>query len=216
MIMNGRHRLVLILAGLLVSAGAGATDVRVSGLFTDKAVVQIDGGPLQTLSVGQKSAEGVVLVSVERDAATFDVEGKRMTLGLGHARMATSAPTVEFTVLTADVQGHFYTDGQVNGRSVRFVVDTGATLISLPASEARRLSIDYQKGKKALLRTANGNVSGYLIKLDTVSLGSVTIYGVDAVVIEGSGLASALLGMSFLNRMNMKREGDIMTLTRRY
>ena len=216
MIMNGRHRLVLILAGLLVSAGAGATDVRVSGLFTDKAVVQIDGGPLQTLSVGQKSAEGVVLVSVERDAATFDIEGKRMTVGLGHARMATSEPTVESTVLTADVQGHFYTDGQVNGRSVRFVVDTGATLISLPASEARRLSIDYQKGKKALLRTANGNVSGYLIKLDTVSLGSVTIYGVDAVVIEGSGLASALLGMSFLNRMNMKREGDIMTLTRRY
>ena len=216
MIMNGRHRLVLILAGLLVSPGAGAADVRVSGLFTNKAVVQIDGGPLQTLSVGQKSAEGVVLVSVERDAATFDIEGKRMTLGLGHVRMATSAPTVEFTVLTADVQGHFYTDGQVNGRSVRFVVDTGATLISLPASEARRLSIDYQKGKKALLRTANGNVSGYLIKLDTVSIGSVTIYGVDAVVIESRGLASALLGMSFLNRMNMKREGDIMTLTRRY
>ena len=216
MIMKGRHRLVLILTGLLVSVGAGATDVRVSGLFTNKAVVQIDGGPLQTLSVGQKSAEGVVLVSVERDAATFDTEGKRITLGLERARMATSVPTVDSTVLTADVQGHFYTDGQVNGRSVRFVVDTGATLISLPVGEARRLSIDYQKGKRALMRTANGNVSGYLIKLDTVSIGGVTIYGVDAVVIEGNALASALLGMSFLNRMNMKREGDIMTLTRRY
>ena len=216
MSMNRCHRLVWVVAGLLISAGVNAMDVRVSGLFTDKALVQIDGGPLQTLSVGQKSAEGVTLVSVERDAATFDIEGKRMTLGMGHARMVTSDPIRESTVLTADVQGHFYTDGQLNGRSVRFVVDTGATLISIPASEARRLSIDYQKGQKAQMRTANGNAIGYLIKLDTVSVGGVTIYGVDAVVIEGNGLSSTLLGMSFLNRMNMKREGDIMTLTRRY
>jgi aspartyl protease family protein len=210
------HRLGWVVAGLLMSAGTNATDVRVSGLFTDKAVVQIDGGRLQTLSVGQKSAEGVTLVSVERDAATFDIGGKRVTLGMGHARMVTDDTIRESTVLTADVQGHFYTDGQLNGRSVRFVVDTGATLISIPASEARRLSIDYQKGQKALMRTANGNATGYLVKLDTVSVGSVTVYGVDAVVIEGTGLASTLLGMSFLNRMNMRREGDIMTLTRRY
>ena len=213
---NGRHRLALILAGLLVTAGAGATDITVSGLFTNKALVQIDGGPLRTLSVGQKTTEGVVLVSVERDTATFDIDGKRITLGIGHARMATNAPRVESVVLTADVQGHFTSDGQVNGRRIRFVVDTGATLISLPASEARRLSIDYLKGQKALMGTANGNIPGYLVKLDTVSLGGVTIHGVDAVVIEGNGLASPLLGMSFLNRMNMKREGNIMTLTKRY
>jgi aspartyl protease family protein len=216
MSMTRFHRLVGVVASLLISAGTHATDVRVSGLFTDKAVVQIDGGRLQTLSVGQKSPEGVTLVSVERDAATFDIGGKRVTLGMGHARMVTDDPVRESTVLTADVQGHFYTDGQLNGRSARFVVDTGATLVSIPASEARRLSIDYQKGQKALMRTANGNATGYLVKLDTVSVGGVTVYGVDAVVIEGAGLASTLLGMSFLNRMNMRREGDIMTLTRRY
>jgi aspartyl protease family protein len=216
MSMHRRHRLVVVVAGLLISTGVHAMDVRVSGLFTNKAVVQIDGGPLQTLSVGQKRAEGVTLVSVERDAATFEIEGKRVSLGMGHARMATSDPVRESTVLTADVKGHFYVDGQLNGRSVRFVVDTGATLISIPASEARRLSIDYQKGQRALMRTANGNATGYLIKLDTVSVGGVTIYAVDAVVMEGNGLASTLLGMSFLNRMNMKREGDIMTLTKRY
>ena len=214
--MNHCYRLLCVAAGLLISAGIDAMDVRVSGLFTDKAVVQIDGGRLQTLSVGQKSAEGVTLVSVERDAATFDIGGKRVTLGMGHARMVTDDPIRESTVLTADVHGHFYVDGQLNGRSVRFVVDTGATLISIPAGEARRLSIDYQKGQKAQMRTANGNAIGYLIKLDTVSIGGVTIYGVDAVVMEGNGLTSTLLGMSFLNRMNMKREGDIMTLTRRY
>ena len=214
--MNGCRRLTLVIAGLLVAAGAGATDVMVSGLFTNKAVVQIDGGPLRTISVGQKTDEGVVLVSVDRDTATFDIDGKRMTLGLGHARMAASAPTNASTVLTADLRGHFYTDGQVNGRTIRFVVDTGATLISLPASEARRLAIDYEKGQRAMLRTANGNTTGYLVKLDTVSVGSVTLHGVDAVVLEGNGLSSPLLGMSFLNRMDMKREGDLMTLTRRY
>jgi aspartyl protease family protein len=114
------------------------------------------------------------------------------------------------------VQGHFYTDGQLNGRSVRFVVDTGATLVSIPASEARRLSIDYQKGQKRRCAPRTANTIGYLVKLDTVSVGGVTVYGVDAVVMEGNGLASTLLGMSFLNRMNMKREGDIMTLTKRY
>ena len=171
MSMKRCHRLVCVVAGLLISAGINAMDVRVSGLFTDKALVQIDGGRLQTLSVGQKSAEGITLVSVERDAATFDIGGKRVTLGMGHARIATDDPIRESTVLTADVQGHFYTVGQVNGRSVRFVVDTGATLISIPASEARRLSIDYQKGQKALMRTANGNTTGYLVKLDTVSVG---------------------------------------------
>jgi aspartyl protease family protein len=214
--MKVGHRLISIIVGLLVSAGACAANITVAGLFTDKALVQIDGGPLRTLSVGQKTAEGVILVSVERDGATFDVAGKRFTVGLGHARMATSAPSGESVVLTADLQGHFSTDGQVNGRSVRFVVDTGATLIALPASEARRLSIDYQKGRKAMMRTANGNTPGYIVKLDTVSVGSVTIYDVEAVVLEGNGLEAPLLGMSFLNRMNMKREGDIMTLTRRY
>ena len=214
--MNGCRRLASLLAGLLAAASASATDVMVSGLFTNKAVVQIDGGPLRTLSVGQTTAEGVVLVSVDRDAATFDIDGKRITLGLGRGRTMTRAPAAESTVLTADLRGHFYADGQVNGRTVRFVVDTGATLIALPAGEARRLGIDYEKGQRAGLRTANGNTTGYLVRLDTVSVGSVTLHGVDAVVMEGNGLSSPLLGMSFLNRMDMKREGDLMTLTRRY
>lgn len=203
-------------AGLLFAAGAGATDVTVSGLFPNKAVVQIDGGALQTLAVGQKTREGVTLLAVERDSATFDVDGERRTLGLGRARMTSAAPAAESAVLTANVAGHFSADGRVNGMPVQFVVDTGATLISLPEVEARRLSLDYKKGQKALMGTANGTVGGYMVKLDTVSIGNLTVHGVDAVIIEGKGLGTPLLGMSFLNRMNMKREGDLMTLTKRY
>ncbi|MEO8346877.1 MAG: TIGR02281 family clan AA aspartic protease [Betaproteobacteria bacterium] len=216
--MNNLLERVLYFAGLLFVAcsSASATEITVSGLFPNKAVVQINGGSLQTMTVGQKTREGVTLLSVDRDTAMFDVDGQRQTLGLGRARMAASAPLAESAVLTADSVGHFAADGKVNGLPVRFVVDTGATLISLPVAEARRLSLDYHKGQKALMGTANGTAVGYVIKLDTVSIGNVTMHGVDAVVMDGKGLTTSLLGMSFLNRMNMKREGDIMTLTRRY
>jgi aspartyl protease family protein len=211
-----RDSIATFVLGLLVSTSAGAMDVNVVGLFPNKAVVQIDGGALQTLSVGQKTGEGIVLVSVERDGATFDVEGRRVILGLGHARMKPSASSAESVMVTADERGHFVTNGQVNGVTMRLAVDTGATFIALPASEARRLGLDYTKGQKTLMDTAKGSALAYRVKLDTVRIGDITLHSVDAVVMEGEGLSVALLGMSFLNRMNIKREGEIMTLTKRY
>jgi aspartyl protease family protein len=197
-------------------ATAGATDVVVSGLFTNKAVVQIDGGPLRTLAVGQATPEGVRLVSVERESAAFEIDGKRTVLGIGQARIARSEPAAQSATLVADTAGHFAADGKVNGQSIRFIVDTGATITAIPAAEARRLGIDVAKGQPVLLRTANGTARGRQVKLDVVSLGGVTLYGVEAVVMEGDGLAMPLLGMSFLNRMDMKREGSVLTLTKRY
>ena len=185
------------------------------GLFPNKAVVQIDGGALQTLAVGQKSREGLVLVSVERDGATFVFEGQRMTLGLGHARMKASTDAAS-AMITADERGHFVAMGAINDIAIHFAVDTGATFVSLPASEARRLGLDYRKGEPMLMQTANGVAPAYRIKLDTVRVGEVTVNGVEAVVMESDGSQVALLGMSFLNRMDIRREGEIMTLTKRY
>jgi aspartyl protease family protein len=99
---------------------------------------------------------------------------------------------------------------------VRFAVDTGATFITLPAREASRLGLDYHKGQKTVMKTANGDVFAYRLKLDTVRVGDVAVDNVDAVIMEGNGLPIALLGMSFLNRMDIRREGAIMTLTKRY
>lgn len=213
--MVGRRRIATILVGLLVSGSAAAIDVTVAGLFPNKALVQIDRGPLRTLSVGQRTAEGVALVAVEQDGATFEVDGKRMKLGLGHARVGRASAAAS-VVLTADVRGHFAVDAQVNGAPMRFIVDTGATMIAISEAEARRLGLDYRKGSKAIMGTANGNTPAYRIKLDEVRVGDIALNNVDAVVIEGDGLSRSLLGMSFLNRMDMKREGDIMTLTKRY
>jgi aspartyl protease family protein len=211
-----KAHLAVVATLLLFGSAAGAADVTVVGLFPNKVVVQIDGGPMRTLAPGQRTPEGVTVVAVDRDSATFEIDGKRTTLRMGQARIARSAPAPQSVTLTADLAGHFTADGQVNGRSVRFLVDTGATVIALPSGEARRLGVDYEKGQKVLMRTANGTGTGYLVKLDAVAVGNVTLYGIEAVVVDGAGLAMPLLGMSFLNRMDMKREGSIMTLTKRF
>lgn len=211
-----RARIVLAALATLHAASAGAIDVVVSGLFTNKAVVQVDGGPLRTLAVGQSTPEGVKLVAVERDVAVFEIDGQRTTRGLGQAKLGRAEPSVQSAVLTADLSGHFTAEGSINGKPVRFLVDTGATVTALPAADARRLGIDVAKGDPVLLLTASGTARARRVSLDTVTVGGVTLYGVEAVVMEGEGLNVPLLGMSFLNRMDMKREGSVLTLTKRY
>jgi len=214
--MDPSHRIVSLALGLLVSSAATALDVNVVGLFPNKAVVQIEGGGLQTLSVGQKTRYDVTLVSVERDGATFDIHGQRVALALGHARTQTSSSAPDSVMVPADGRGHFVTDGQVNGLPIRFAVDTGATFVTLSARDASRLGLDYRKGRQALMETANGDVPAYHVKLDTVRVGDVAVYNVDAVITEGNNLPVALLGMSFLSRTTIRHEGAIMTLTKRY
>jgi aspartyl protease family protein len=215
--MDHRHRIASIALGLLVSTGATALDINVVGLFPNKAVVQIEGGTLRTLSVGQKTRDDIILLSVERDGATFDIQGRRVALGLGPARMQRSPPpAANYARVPTDARGDFVADGQVNGMPVRFAVDTGATFITFPAREASRLGLDYHNGQKTVMETANGDVFAYRLKLDTVSVGDVAVHNVDAVILEGNSLPIALLGMSFLNRMDMRREGAVLTLTKRY
>ncbi|MDQ6916571.1 MAG: TIGR02281 family clan AA aspartic protease [Pseudomonadota bacterium] len=232
--MNCHHRIASIALGLLVSTGAAALDINVVGLFPNKAVVQIEGGALQTLSVGEKTRNNVTLLSVGRDAATFDIQGRRVELAMGRARKQASPATAADSATAAasptaanyataanratvptNERGDMVTDGEVNGMPVRFAVDTGATFITLPAREATRLGLDYRNGQKVTMETANGEMVAYRLKLDTVRVGELAVHGVDAVVTEGNSLPIALLGMSFLNRVDMKREGTILTLTKR-
>ena len=226
--MNRRHCIALIAVGLLVSTGATALDVNVVGLFPNKAVVQIEGGALRTLSVGQKTRDDIILLAVGRDGATFDIQGRRVALALGSARRQASPATAgnypiaanypivaNYAVVPTNERGDLVADGEVNGMPVRFAVDTGATFITLPAREASRLGLDYHNGQKIMMETANGEVLAYRLKLDTVRVGEVAVHDVDAVIAEGNSLPIALLGMSFLNRVDMRREGTILTLTKR-
>ncbi len=203
------------LALALAAAAAWAQDVVLVGTFGKKAaVLVIDGGAPRTLRVGRE-VSGVKVISVERDRAVVEVAGERRTLARGqHATSAASGGRQTIT-LAADTRGHFVTTGAINDRPVRFVVDTGATLVALPAADAARIGLDYRKGQVALTKTAAGVVPVFKVRLDKVRLGAIELHGVDGVVIE-QGLDVALLGMSFLSRVDMRHEGQVMTLTRRY
>ncbi len=214
-----RHFILLFaLAGGSAAAAAHAADVALIGVIGDKAaVLAIDGGDPKTVKVGQ-TWRGVTVVSVERDQATVELEGKKRLLQRGvHYRSGEASAAGGGKVqVAADPRGHFYIDGAVNRVPVRFLVDTGATMVSLPQRDAERLGIDYRSGRRGTSNTANGTATVYLVRVDTVRIGGIELHGVDTLVHEGPGLEQALLGMSFLNRVNMQREGATMTLIQRF
>lgn len=208
-----RHFSGLALA--LAALPALATDVTLVGVFGDKAaVITVDGGAPKTVKVGYRLGN-VTVVAVEKDRATVEVDGKRRVLVRGQTYSTAAASGRQSAVLAAGPGGHFIAEGQVNGGAVRFLVDTGATAIALPGHEASRLGIDYRKGRRGVTQTAAGPATMYLVRLDTVRVGDIELQSVDAIVIE-QGLGVALLGMTFLNRVEMKRDGSTMTLTRRF
>ena len=196
-----------------------AAEVVLIGVIGDKAaVVAVDGGDPKTIKVGQ-TWRGIFVVSVEKDRATLDIDGKRRVLQRGmHYRGAEGAAPPggrQTAVLAADTRGHFIAEGTVNGGHVRFLVDTGATAVSLPASDALRLGLDYRGGQRIRMQTANGTALAYSTKLERIKIGNIELYNVDAIVIEND-LHVALLGMTFLNRVEMKRDGHTMTLIRQF
>jgi aspartyl protease family protein len=208
-------RIIALLLSLACGAAAAA-DVALVGVIGDRAaVLAVDGGNPKTVKIGQKW-NGIAVLAVEKDRATVEIDGRKALLRLGqHYRGAAAAADRQHVVLSADPRGHFLAEGSINGNPVRFLVDTGATSIALPSREARRLGIDYRKGLPGMTQTANGAVAVYRVSLDRVRLGEIELNAVEALVIE-QGLDIALLGMSFLNRVEMQRDGQIMTLIRRF
>ncbi|HXZ95963.1 MAG TPA: TIGR02281 family clan AA aspartic protease [Burkholderiales bacterium] len=217
MLIQHKNFSLVCLLFLLFAGNGLAADINVIGLFPGKAVVVINGGNPRTMSAGQTSPEGVRLISADSDSAEFEIDGRRQLLGLGNSISSNFAPAENSSVtLTADSSGHFITEGSINGATVKFIIDTGATMISLNSSEARRIGLNYLKGERGLVSTANGLVPVYKVRLDNVKIGDISLSNVDAFVQEGDSLPMVLMGMSFLNRVEMKREGSQMTLIKRY
>ena len=208
-----------LLAACLTTAACTngfSADVNVVGLFPGKALVSIDGGPPRTLSAGQKTAEGVTLLSVASDGATFEIDGQRRLLRIGQPfRSSGRSADADTIALSPDTRGSYVTVGAINGKSVRFVVDTGATTIALGSALASQLGIPYRQGRPVTVSTANGNVGAFVIVLDSVRVGGITLDKVEAAVSDGmNGWDGVLLGMSFIGRLAMQRDGQILRLSR--
>ena len=202
---------------LLLAAPAYAINVSVIGLTTGKAVLVIDGDRPRTLSTGQTAA-GVKLINADTNSAVVEIMGQRQTLMMGQSfSLAPPAGSTGSMTLFADAGGHFYATATINDRgSTRFIVDTGASMVTMNENDAKRFGINYLQGEPIIILTANGSAHAYKVKLDSVRLGNITLLNVDAIIAESSKLNIGLLGMSFLNRVTMKRDGESMTLIKRY
>lgn len=193
-----------------------AAEVGVAGVFPGKALLVVDGGAPQAVAIGSSTPEGVQVLAIDGETVTLGVNGQKRILRVGqHVVSQKSQGGRQETTLPADSHGHFYASGAVNGRTVRFLVDTGATMVSLGASDAARVGIDWRKGQPSVTQTANGQARVWKVRFDTVRVGEVTLHGVDGLVHEAD-MPIALLGMSFLSRMEIRNEGSQMTLKKRF
>jgi len=205
----------LVLATSIFSIGIMAQDVGLAGVMGSKAMLMVNGSEPRAVRVGE-TLDGVKVVSVQGEQVVIEVGGKKRPLTVGqHAIGTPAADGSGKVIMTADNQGHFFTTGTVNGTSVRFMVDTGATTIALTPSDARRIGIDLSRGEQGFASTANGRASIVKVALDTVRIGDITLHNVEAAVLQ-TEMPAALLGMSFLNRTEMQRDGSTMTLKKRF
>ena len=196
-----------------MSAAALAQSVALSGTMGSKALLVIDGAP-QMLAVGD-TAKGVKLLELRGDEARIERGGKASSLRVGGAPVsmgaAARAAGGSEIVMTAGSGGHFITDGSINGRAVRFMVDTGATVIAMGQADAERLGINWRAGERGVATTANGSIPTWRVNLASVRVGDVEVNNVDASV-SAASMPFMLLGNSFLARFSMRRDSDVMRL----
>ncbi len=209
-----------IISGLLfcfVSAQfVYAADIVVLGLFKNKAIVQIDGKQ-RTLKKGKASPEGVILISADSETAILEINGKQKEFKLGRHIGSGYKQKKQAEAKIMPVNGMYSITGFINGRSVKFLVDTGATWIAMNVHQARSLGINFRYiGKRSYVSTANGVVPIYRITLDKVRVGEIELTNVAAGVLEGNSPTEVLLGNSFLNRVEMQRQGQVMLLKQKF
>ncbi|MDR1647304.1 MAG: TIGR02281 family clan AA aspartic protease [Zoogloeaceae bacterium] len=197
------------------SPPSALADVGLVGIVANKAIVSIDGAPPRILAPGQEHL-GVKIISTQGETVTMLIDGKQRVMRIGQNAVAEINDVDASVTLIADSRGHFMSEGAINGVGIRFMVDTGATTVALGASDAKKLRLNLETAQRGYVDTANGQVVAFFLKLHTVRVGTIVLHNVDCSVNPKEDLPYALLGMSFLNRVNMTREGDNMTLKRRF
>lgn len=204
---------------MLAAATAQSQSVTLSGMVGSKALLIVDDSAPKIVAAGDEF-KGVKVISTQGDSAVLMISGKRMNVRVGDApasvgEQAGSKSSGSRIVLTAGDGGHFLAAGSINGKSVQFMVDTGATTVAMGSAEAKRMGIDYTTGKPIRMSTANGQALGYLLTLNSVRIGDVEVQNVEAIVSQQS-MPYVLLGNSFLTRFSMRRDNDQMVLERRF
>ena len=185
-----------------------ATSVMVLSISGERVDLLVNGTVSRSLYRGETSPEGVYVVEVRNDTALIEVEGKSF-------RMTPGSSTMPSVVLQADPRGHFVVEIAINGTPIRAIVDTGASSVALNLEDARRMGVDLIGAPSVAVQTAAGPRRALRAKLGRVQLGDIELQNVEAIVSESNDLSVVLLGMSFLNQLDMQRSGGTLILTRR-
>jgi len=189
--------------------------IQVVGLFKNAAILQIND-VRKMFRVGDNKA-GIELYEANSERAKIKVAGKVMVLS-----MAENMPVKVGLPGGSDIQAHllssggmFNVTGSINAKVTEFVVDTGATYVTISSAYAKRLQIDYSKAKKLMMNTANGKATAYIVTVKSVRIGGIEIKNVKTAVMHGLSSKKVLLGMSFLSQVEMTQKNGVMVLKKR-
>lgn len=212
-----RKALTTLPALFLLAAGAvDAQSVALTGTMGNRALLVIDGAAPQVFAPGDTRL-GVTLVSADSDVAVVEIQGQRQELHVGESPVSVAGHDSDGNriVLTVGSGGHFSGTAVINGKTLPFVVDTGATYLVMNTSQADQLGLPYRKGPRGVVATANGRVAAWHAMLDVVRIGTVETYHVQAEIVP-NGTPFVLLGNSFLARFRMRQENDRLILEKQY
>ncbi|GAB4357114.1 MAG: TIGR02281 family clan AA aspartic protease [Gammaproteobacteria bacterium] len=210
--------LLVVQFALLAGSALAVERVRVMALFSGKAALNIDGTQ-RVLRAGQRSPEGVKLIRADSRSALLEIDGEVVELGLnrtigGRYRELGSGEEVR---IYRNPRGMFTTVGSINGLTVNFLVDTGASQVAMSSVQARRLGLDFRvEGDRGAVTTASGYARAFRVTLDSVKVGAIELRNVEAMVLEGEHPKDVLLGMSFLGRVTMTNSERALILKKKY
>lgn len=206
--------LAAVCALLLGPVGAQAQAVALAGVLGSKALLVVDANPPRAVGAGDEY-QGVKVIAVAKEEATVEIKGARRTLRLGEAPVSVGGRSGGKKItLVADGRGHFVSNGTINGQVMQYMVDTGASTVAIGRPDAERMGLKYQNGQPVRVNTANGVGQGWRMKLDSVRIGDVEVFGVEAIITSQS-MPYVLLGNSFLTEFQMTRINDQMVLEKR-
>ncbi len=196
---------------------AHAQEIRVEGLFNGQSVLSMYG-KRRLLKKGETSPEGVKLLDATTSEALVQVNGTRHSLKLSTSiNSGYSKAERKQVSIPKNRQNAYFVGGTINGRSIKMLVDTGATHVAMNSRHASDLGINYEAiGKKGGLSTASGVVEVWYLDLKSIDVAGITVRNVLASVSEGEYPSHVLLGMSFLNHVRMEEKPGLLYLTQKH
>jgi aspartyl protease family protein len=197
----------LLFAWAPVGAVRAASSIEVLGLANVRAWVSV-AGVTHMLNVGGDARAGARLIGATPDSAVVEYQGRQLTLRLSRRIGANYNVTQRAPVkIVRDAHGQFVVEGKINGMNRPLLVDTGASVVAISATEAAALGIEFEDAPRRVGYTAGGTAPYYEITLDEIDVHGIRVANVPAAVIDGDHPRQILLGMSFLRHVGLQQQG---------